>query len=549
MRRTCIPTYRNARRLTAMLVALCLTACGNETLVDDPGTGGENGSGTAGGEITVVIAAPQTETRAIDEETGDRIRSVRIYAYEHGKTDEAPVGYLEDNHFITGVGTYKMEIEKRGQLDFIALLNDGGVEQANGQNIILNESSTRADLEKFRIGRQLTTISDEYAIPMSTLEGENGANRTFTLTETTAPQYVNLMATRALSRLRLYFAKADMGDGVEVQITEATLTQGPLSVQLMKEEDRESLTYPGTYFDNDNATDITVVPQGSPVEVTEEIDDPDRTKLTSTNTTLVATAYMPENPYGSNNTHDDGLYDDQYDGTGTANSPYKLTVRYQAGTGTSNKEIYLPAVKRNQTVNIFGLLRGEEVKFYVRVADWETVDVTLDDYPTYSDCELAENRTGYITTAQYVTVDAPDNVTSAELTTQKAAAFACTFNMTAPDGHVFTPVLTGAGEGRFKLYIENSSHYEVTECKAGEGAYTIYVIPTAPYDADNEALNTVYLLITTRTWAGAADPLLINQKHQWNEGNHPQDDRILITLIPSDGTGDDEGEDGGETNT
>lgn len=568
-RRYSIPTYRNIRRIATAVAALCLAACASDEPAATPDDEGGNGSGTKGSEVTVVIAAPQPETRAVrtgdnaptDENApkGNEIRSVRIYAYEHGKTDDAPVGYLEDDYIGTGVTTYKMEVSQRGQLDFIALLNDKG---ARLEGNALGENSTLNDLNAYRIGRQLTETGEggsDYAIPMSTLDGTNSttgmSNRTFTITETTATQYVNLEATRAMSRLRLCFAKYNTGTS-EVQITSATLTQGPLSTRLLTEESVESLPITDTYYDTKGTENITVVT--SPVEVEAEITDPD-TKLiydekdeARTNTTLIATAYMPENPRGATKTHGDGQYNGELDGTTDVytQSAYKLTLSYKVGTSeVKDKVIYLPAVKRNQTVNVFGLLSGKDITLYIRVAEWKTEDVTLADYPTYSDCGLAEGRSGYSTEATFVTgVADPEKPTDAELTRQLAAAFACTFNMTAPKDHEFVPKLTGAGEARFKLRVfrDQTELPADTSWVAGRGDYTIYVIPIGPYE--NEAVNTVDLLITTHTWAGTADPLLINLEGKWNAGANPQDDRIRITLKkPDDDTGTSTGEE--DTNT
>lgn len=536
-RRYSIPTYRNVRRIATAVAALCMAACASDEPATTPDEEGGNGSGTKGSEMTVVIAAPQPETRAVP--TGDEIRTVRIYAYEHGVTDEAPVGYLYDPSAEYNTNnTYKMNLSQRGQLDFIALLNDGGTEAANTPEITLNENTTLDELNgvkglnDYRIGRKLvdysTTNSGNYAIPMSTLEGRNGANRTFTLTETTATQYVNLTATRAMSRLRLRFAKYNTGTD-KVQITSATLTQGPRSTRLLTEEEVESLPIE-TWYDTKGTENITVVDASSPISV-EETATPSE-KLDDKNTTLVATAYMPENPRGATKTHGDGQYNGELDGTTDryTQSAYKLTVKYTVGSSTGEKDIYLPAVERNQTVNIFGLLSGKDVSLYIRVADWDVKEVELTDYPTYSDCGLADGHPGYSTEAGYVVVSDP--ITNDDIKKQLNAAFACTFNMTAPAGHEFVPKLTGDGEARFKLrvYRDQTEITDDTDWMAGKGIYTIYVIPTEPYAEENPDLNTVYLLITTHTWAGPVDPLLINLEHKWNAGDNPQDDRIRITI-------------------
>ncbi len=520
-----ILSYRLIRRFTAAVTVLCLAACGS----DGPGAlpdedGNEGGSDGKGGEVTVVIAAPQTETRAVP--SGDEIRSVRIYAYAHGETDQPPVGYLEDNDFITGVGTYKINLSRRGQLDFIALLNDGGVAQAAASAVALDGNTTLAELNAYRIGRQLNSYNDGgCAIPMSTLEGENGANRTFTLTESTASQYVRLTATRAMSRLRLYFAKHNTGRAT-VQITGATLTQGPLSTRLLVDEDSESLSYPDDYVaagTDEETSAIAVAPANTeasyPVEVT-DVSAPD-TKLTAGNTTLVATAYMPENPYGASNVHPDGLYEDEYDGTvgNRRLSAYKLTVTYNVGDSEGEKDVYLPAVDRNQTVNVFGLLSGEDITLYVRVADWIVEEVILPQHPTYSDCQPA-TAGNYSTAAGYKVNDGD----------KLGAAFQCTFEMSTEQ--VFTPTVNGP----FTVVVQNSAHAIVTgnQIKGGTDAdgnplsYFIYVIPT--HDYTPSAVNEGYLLITIPDWTGENEPLLINREHKWNANDNPQDDRIRITI-------------------
>lgn len=534
-----VVTYRLLHRIGATAAVLCLSACGND-LVSVPDNGSDSRTDGQGNKVTVLISAPQAESRAIDQYTGDRIRSIRIYAYPAGEPDATPVGYLywgpgSEQEVTEDKDEYvcPLELSQRGQIDFIALLNDAGAklddEQENRQT--LGENTTLAELNKYRIGRLLKEIDVNHALPMSTIETTDGTgsnNRTFSIRETSATQYIDLTATRAMARLELYFSKYGMGNA-EVQITEATLAQGPLSTRLTAKESVESLPI-DSYYDTKGTSEITVIEDGMPATVQHTVSP--GVLLTPENTTLVATAYMPENPRGATLTHDNGQYEGELNGSTNiyAQSAYKLHVKYKAGISEKEKDIYLPAVERNQTVRVFGLLQAGEMQLYINVAPWKVEEkVDLQEYPTYSDCGLLEDRNEYSTEAEYY--DTTDESKKLE------KAFACTFTMTEPDGQRFTPRLIGNDKSKefFELKVYKAKHSEVKQqndgtfpCTADPQPYTIYVVPTKANDTSENV--TIYLTITSATWANPNDPLLINLEHWWNADDDPQDDRIRITL-------------------
>lgn len=485
-------------------------------------TGMEGDEGTdSPGQVTLVIGSAATRA-AGDSPTSDEVRTLRVFAYDATADDNAaPIGhkYLDD---LSGTGPFyaEMELQKRGQVKFYALVNEVGADAANESIILLDGNTTQTDLNNYRIGRTLQDYGNGYAIPMSSLADADGeGNRTFTIAATSRPQYVNLTATRVLSRLRLYFATYETEQG-QVQITGATLTQGPASVHLTMEETTESLA---NYYVN--ASNITVIGNGSPVTVNTSLNDPNA-KLTATNTQLVATAYMPENPYGASDKNANEEWNGAQAGTGEdKEKAYKLTVNYRMGTQTKTKDIYLPSVERNQTVNVFGLLRGADIELHIRVADWEVEEVELGAYPTCT-C-MPKEGSDYSTVTEYVDTN--------NETDKLNKAFCVKFTMNQPEGQKFTPVLSG-NESRFTLKVYNSAGADITdkpdEWIGGKDLeYELYVVPTGEYDAEDENRNSTYLMITTQTWGGDNDPLLINPDLKWNEKDSDKSNtKIKVTI-------------------
>lgn len=480
----------------------------------------EGNEGTDGpGNVTLVIGS--AASRAVNENpTGDEVRTLRILAYDAAADDNAaPIGhkYLDN---LTGTGPFyaTMDLEKRGQVKFYALVNETGASKVNTPDITLGESTTQDDLNNYRIGRSLNQYDDNgYAIPMSSLEGTDGANRTFTIAAASTPQYVKLTVTRALSRLRLYFAKYGAEQG-EVQITGVKLTQGPVSTRLTTAENATSLSdhYNGS-------SDITVVDGNSPVVVNTQLDDP-TAKLTDENTQYIATAYMPENPYGASGKNAEGEWNgEKADADDALLKAYKLTVMYQMGTETKTKDIYLPAVERNQTINVFGLLRGADIELHIRVADWLVQEVELGEYPSYT-CEPL-NAGEYSTETEYINTNSWGE--------KLKKAFCVKFQMTQPKGQKFTPALSG-NESRFELRVYRAGT-DVTDDPdkwvGGDDEYFLYVIPTGEYDMTDASHNSTFLVVTTQTWSSPTDALLINRDNQWENGEADESKtKIKVTI-------------------
>lgn len=118
---------------------------------------------------------------------------------------------------------------------------------------------------------------------------------------------------------------------------------------------------------------------------------------------------------------------------------------------------------------------------------------------------------------------------SADLFARLSAAFGLRFLMTEPVGQLWTATLQG---GYYELmvfdYLGNDITADKSKWISGKEPFTVYVIPTQPYDKNpGEGV----LRIATRTWGGENDMLLINRDNRFNADNHPLQTEIRIRQI------------------
>lgn len=118
---------------------------------------------------------------------------------------------------------------------------------------------------------------------------------------------------------------------------------------------------------------------------------------------------------------------------------------------------------------------------------------------------------------------------SADLSARLSAAFGLRFLMTEPVGQLWTATLQG---GYYELmvfdYLGNDITADKSKWISGKEPFTVYVIPTQPYDKNpGEGV----LRIATRTWGGENDMLLINRDNRFNADDHPLQTEIRIRQI------------------
>lgn len=395
------------------------------------------------GSVTLVIGSENPRSRsAVNYEK--EIRSIRIYAFEQEAS--VPVGYYYAEELLGGETDASgnkyyycvMPLEKKGDLDFYVLVNDAGAETAT----VLDGNSTRETVEAFRFTGLKNVVAEpavEHAVPMSNLltEGTTGANnRTYTITgDPDKAQFIEVDVTRAMARVQLKFAKVGTD---AVTIDRAVLYHGPDEASVMTAE--ENLTY-GNSANREDEFLTTSVAVGT--EVTDASNPEGRYDM-------VAETYMLENTYGSG----DLLGNAPADATARANA-YRLDITYTVGGKQYNKEVWLPAVKRNQNINILGTLVSNNLQVHLTVEDW-VVDGTEIDFSTEFTGMLTP---GVAEKSLMVDTDGEGNKAIAVATSsdgkERAATFA--FQMKSPVG------------ARWTAHLENTTDFKLEGTTFGYG--------------------------------------------------------------------------------
>lgn len=358
-----------------LLPAAVLPSC-TQDLADSPV------KGTA--EVTLVLDAG-TGTKAMNVDYDNEFRTIKIYAYPHSTSDgsaDTPVGYFYDND-LSGNGPYycTMPIELSGdsqEIDFYVLVNDGAMKPKEGQNIILNENSTRSDIESYMFSVYRKENDQTYnAIPMSNLpqkQAEGGTatgeeNRTFTIRRTSSPQYIDIEVTRAMARLRLQFAKE--GDA-EVKITDAVLSQGPHDTWLASEPDVNTADISKMYNSKYSADFVD-----REIDVEKPADGVSDKKDDRYYQTEVET-YMLENFYGADPDNPDAEPEGE-----SALYGYQLVLTYTIDGEPKTKTVYLPPVTRNQTINVRGTIEASTLTVKIEVLPWNVEESAIGWEPVF----------------------------------------------------------------------------------------------------------------------------------------------------------------------
>lgn len=154
------------------------------------------------------------------------------------------------------------------------------------------------------------------------------------------------------------------------------------------------------------------------------------------------------------------------------------------------------------------------------VADWTQKDIDLEyNYPT-TDCSPVKED-NYSTKVYYV------NTT--DLSTKLEAAFGLKFSMTAPANQKWTITLDG---GNYDIMVFDYLNQDITNAPeqwiSGEQPFYIYIIPNQPY---SENSGDGILRISTLTWGGENDLLLINEAKKFNSSDNPSQTEIRIQQI------------------
>ena len=218
--------------------------------------------------------------------------------------------------------------------------------------------------------------------------------------------------------------------------------------------------------------------------------------------------------------------------TANTDTDLKFIFSLAAGGVTNNYEIGIGAGDENQVTD-YNIYRNHWyvttatflgwqnlININYSVADWTQKDIDLEyNYPTTVCSPVKENN--YSTEVYYV------NTT--DLSTKLTAAFGLEFSMTAPANQKWTVTLDG---GNYDIMVFDYLKNDITNAPekwiSGEQPFYIYVIPNQPYSADS---GDGILRISTLTWGGENDLLLINEEMNFNSSDNPSQTEIRIQQI------------------
>ena len=290
-------------------------------------------------------------TKAITVDEVNTIHSLKIYAFKHdpnGTQNDELVGY-GSYEGITGAGPHyiRMELSASGEIDFYVIANDIYAISA-AASTVLNEKSTRSDIEDFRFTGLASPDGTAVAVPMSNIPDGTATDRnnfTYTVKDNTV---IPIEVSRAMARLSFSFAKS--ADDDEIYINSITIQNEPESAG---------------YF----------TPDGTPKGLNRQKETiVDSTKITVLNTTgsvegnmqdLADEDYLLPNNVGVSNSA--GEFE------GNADRAYLVTVDYSVNGVGKTKEIYLPPVRPNDWVQIKAIFKEDidNCVFHIIAVPWE----------------------------------------------------------------------------------------------------------------------------------------------------------------------------------
>lgn len=463
----------------------------------------EDGIGKDARNVAVQMSIGSRAVDGEDPGTDDerQVNSLRVYAYA-GKEQ---IGYykVETPDFSSGSHRFTMDLAvvttgAEQKVDFYLVANEAAMK---GMNTLLKEKMTVEELKALRflelnlpnLPMTAEYLAQSVAVGTSTPSTEPGHEGHLS----TGTEF-NFELERPVGRIGVYFAR-ETSNTQPLSVREIDVQANgrrahnylflPAEEKLKTDEWSE---IPMSIFSG-NKTIETNIAEGStdPKDYTEILNTP---------------YYLFENCYGSGNA--DAGEESGYDAAGKYRGNV-ITIAYTLDGEQKEKEVYLPKIERNKFYKVFCLVRASGgIEITYAVADWDDDETILDvDYPTYNCDPERTNPDGtkdYSTNVWYDDVQ-PEN-----------GAFKVKFTYSQPIGVTWQPTVRG---GYYEVHVyDYNTKQEITDKMQWVGRaqpYLICVIPLHQYDPANP--NTGVLQISTRTWAGDNDLLLINRDNKWGD--------------------------------
>lgn len=310
----------------------------------------------------VQLVIGNTSSRVGTDASPDPIKRLRVYVFN---TSNECVGYLfRDNLNVDDVISLPMPLDKNkisseSNVYFYVLANDLDEWE-------LNENTGKQDLDAmdFNSWQNNSVPSVAPMVNNDNGQGKGGYKTSVTLTGEDW-QTVNVNIQPIVGRLRLLFNKE--GDG-DASINNAVVYHRPDNYFLYSPDDDSGIT-----FENNTET------------LVDEFVDTDKGIGSTTDYECIGQTYLLPNIYGSTDP-DNPVYTNDSDGS----KAYKLKIEYTVRGEKKTKDVYLPQVSRNHSLDVKGTLKSGELNLTVNVSDWIDVPEFGINYNDNFDADLTK---------------------------------------------------------------------------------------------------------------------------------------------------------------
>ena len=464
----------------------------------------ENGPSAGNRQYAVVQLSLSTDemlTRAVlsdAEET--KINSLRIYAYAHGRR----VGYFYGSPVPS---TILMDIEVLNggtseEVTFYVLANEGAALHP-GHEHSFDENSSLSELQS----RYFTSLNTGMGLPMfGTVKESVSLTSVSASPETSTYQTVTIPLERAVSKVGVYFAKAE-GLAADLEINQITiLKEGARISNYLLPQTEAVLEAVPTSLDD-------IVALTAPVKVTSYVSlntDGDSHDIKDLSLfTHVISSYAFENPSAASD-----WMTPSADGKNL-----KLRIDYTLGGVHHTQYVNMPAIVRNTHYLVNAVVSQDKGQIFITwdVADWNDAgEWELEfNYPTYQNPLQPSSAFNPVSGKYENPAYGPAEMYYVSGNSEKGA-FCVDFQMAAPKGQTWTPTFLGeAGDYEIRVYVRGTSTLvysssapgEYSQLSASDNWYTIKIIPLD----QTKVGSTVKFVITYKPiWQQANDFLIIN---------------------------------------
>lgn len=489
----------NIKRFTSWLILPAFLLGGMTSCIKDDTAVMDCGS--TGSASVRLIVRDVAASRAGSTETDNKVRQLRVYAFNQNGNQ---VGYVNVENMPEGSAYVPMYLSESGPIRFYVIAND--------KYATIPEGTASPDWENMT-GNGLSGLSfdgwqevdNEIISPMvnDIAGGEGNYNELVNVGQTsnTEWQIVPVTVRHALSRLRLLLNKEGEGD---ITVLNAKVIHRPDNYVLFTPRSVDVIK-----FDKNQGSGEDEFVTNIPITTSSSLGSYQE----------VGRTFLRPNPYGSSDRTGDTYvpaYPSGASGQQGLEYAYILSIDYAVGGSTKHKDVYLPQVPRNKSIDVQGTLKSGSLNLELTVNDWEDGGSFDMDYSN----EVSVN------------IDQPANPRTSD-----GSAYAVTYSNAAENNHPLRMSLKIEKPvgSTWTINVSNGNAFTVSNADGGPASgvvdgkpVEIVVSSKVPFDTENTTETDIYLTITLNDQSKGEQ--IIN-----SESEHPgTKTRIKVRLISID---------------